>query len=52
MGDPVVAGDWFSIAMGIDATYKEMGRMNMKQICAYQVRDGMIAHEQFFYNVG
>ena len=52
VGDPVVAGDWFSIAMGIDATYKEMGRMNMQETCVYQVRDGKIAHEQFFYNVG
>lgn len=52
VGDPIVAGDWFSVAMGIDATYKGMGRMDMKEICVYQVRDGKIAHEQFFYNVG
>ncbi|TKR30442.1 nuclear transport factor 2 family protein [Luteimonas gilva] len=52
VGDPVVAGDWFSVAMGIDATYKGIGRMDMKEICVYQVRDGKIAHEQFFYNVG
>ena len=52
VGDPIVAGDWFSVAMGIDATYKGMGRMDMQEICVYQVRDGKIAHEQFFYNVG
>ncbi|MCL1634945.1 nuclear transport factor 2 family protein [Luteimonas sp. SX5] len=52
VGDPIVAGDWFSVAMGIDATYKGMGRMDMKEICVYQVRDGKIVHEQFFYNVG
>jgi len=52
VGDPVVAGDWFSLAMSIDATYKGMGRMNMQEICVYQVRDGKIAHEQFFYNLG
>jgi hypothetical protein len=52
VGDPIVAGDWFSVAMGIDATYKGIGRMDMKEICVYQVRDGKIAHEQFFYNVG
>src|ERR1700754_1411130 len=45
VGDPIVAGDWFSVAMGIDATYKGMGRMDMKEICVYQVRDGKIAHE-------
>ncbi len=52
VGDPIVSGDWFSVAMGIDATYKGMGRMDMKEICVYQVRDGKIAREQFFYNVG
>ncbi|MCA1714833.1 MAG: nuclear transport factor 2 family protein, partial [Gammaproteobacteria bacterium] len=52
VGDPVVAGDWFSLPMAIDATYKGMGRMNMQEICVYRVRDGKIVHEQFFYNVG
>jgi ketosteroid isomerase-like protein len=52
VGDPVVAGDWFSVAMGIDATYKGMGRMDMQEICVYKVRDGKIVHEQFFYDVG
>ncbi len=52
VSDPVVAGDWFSVAMGIDATYKDMGRVPMQEICVYKVRDGKIVHEQFFYNLG
>ena len=44
--DPVVAGDWFSLAMGIDATYKDMGRVPMEEICVYRVRGGKIVHEQ------
>jgi ketosteroid isomerase-like protein len=52
VSDPVVARDWFSVAMGIDATYKDMGRMPMEEICVYRVRDGKIVHEQFFYPVG
>ncbi|HEY0660201.1 MAG TPA: nuclear transport factor 2 family protein [Lysobacter sp.] len=52
VGDPVIAGDWFSLAMGIDATYKDMGRVPMEEICVYRVRDGKIVHEQFFYDVG
>lgn len=52
VGEPIVAGDWFSVAMSIDATYKQMGRMPMEEICVYQVRDGKIVREQFFYNVG
>lgn len=31
VSDPVVAGEWFSVAMGIDATFKERGRMPMKK---------------------
>lgn len=50
VGDPVLAGDWFSLAMGIDATYKDMGRVDMQEICVYRVRDGKIVHEQFFYS--
>lgn len=49
VSEPVVAGDWFSVAMGIDATFKDMGRVPMEEICVYRVRDGKIVHEQFFY---
>lgn len=51
VGDPVVADGWFSLVMGIDATYKDSGRMAMREICVYQVRDGKIVREQFFYEV-
>lgn len=47
--DAVVGGDWFSLAMGIDATYKSMGRMAVAEVAVYKVRDGKIVHEQFFY---
>ena len=46
---PVVGGNFFSVAMGIDATYKGMGRMNMDEICVYEVKDGKIVKEQFFF---
>jgi len=50
VSDPVIADGWFSVAMGLDATYKDMGRVAMKEIAVYQVREGKITHEQFFYN--
>ncbi|MBU8976911.1 MULTISPECIES: SnoaL-like domain-containing protein [unclassified Lysobacter] len=50
VSDPVIADGWFSVAMGLDATYRDMGRVAMKEIAVYQVRDGKITHEQFFYN--
>lgn len=46
---PVVAGNFFSAAMGIDATYKGMGRSQMDEIAVYEVKDGKIVKEQFFY---
>lgn len=52
MSDPVVAGDWFSAASSLDATYKDIGRMNMQEICVYRVHDGKVVLEQFFYNMG
>ncbi|HSX60626.1 MAG TPA: nuclear transport factor 2 family protein [Tahibacter sp.] len=52
VSDPVVAGDWFSVSMSIDATYKDRGRVPMQEICVYQVRDGKIVREQFFYSLG
>ena len=50
VSEPLVAGNWFTIAMSIDATYKDMGRVPMQEICVYRVRDGKIVHEQFFYD--
>ena len=52
VSEPVIASNWFSVAMTIDATMKGRGRMDMREICVYQVRDGKIAHEQFFYDMG
>lgn len=52
LSDPLIAGDFFSIAMGIDATWKQGGRYSLEEICVYRVRDGKIVQEQFFYRVG
>jgi ketosteroid isomerase-like protein len=52
IGDPIVAGDWFSLVMTMDATFKSRGRMQMEEICVYQVKNGKIVREQFFYDVG
>lgn len=49
--DPVVAGNWFSVAGEMDATMKGRGRVQMREICVYHVRDGKIDHEQFFYEM-
>ena len=48
-GEPIVAGNHFAVAMGMDVTMKGQGRMNMDEICVYEVKDGKIVKEQFFY---
>ena len=48
--DPVVAGNHFSVAMGMDVTMKGQGRMKMDEIALYEVKDGKIVKEQFFYS--
>jgi len=48
-GEPIVAGNHIALAMGIDCTYKGMGRQKMDEIAVYEVKDGKIVKEQFFY---
>jgi hypothetical protein len=50
VSDPLIAGSFFTIAMGFDATYKQGGRKAMKEVCVYEVRDDKIVREQFFYS--
>jgi len=49
VSEPIVAGNYIAVAMGIDATYKGMGRQKMDEIALYEVKDGKIVKEQFFY---
>ncbi len=46
---PVIGGNHFSVSMGMDVTMKGMGRINMDEVCVYEVKDGKIVKEQFFY---
>jgi hypothetical protein len=48
-GAPIVAGNFFSCAMGMDVTIKGQGRMKMDEIAVYEVKDGKITSEQFFF---
>jgi hypothetical protein len=47
--EPLVAGNYIAFAMGMDVTMKGTGRMKMDEICLYEVKDGKIVKEQFFY---
>ena len=47
--EPQVAGNHFAVAMGMDVTMKGQGRTKMDEIAVYEVKDGKIVKEQFFY---
>jgi len=48
-GDPIVNGRHFAVPTMIEATMKERGRMKIEEISVYEVKDGKIVSEQFFY---
>jgi hypothetical protein len=47
--EPKVFGKYIFMEMGLDATMKGMGRMDMKEMCLYETKDGKIISERFFY---
>lgn len=47
--EPNVGGSYFSFAMMLDATFKGKGRMKLEEICLFQVSNGQIVSEQFFF---
>lgn len=49
VSEPLVYGDQFSIGMTIDAKFKGAERTKSPEICVYEVRNGKITKEQFFY---
>ena len=49
VSDPVIAGDHFAVAATFEATFKGMGRQVMAEVCVYDVKDGKVVKEQFFY---
>lgn len=52
VSDPLVADNHFSLVMDFDATYKEHGRIAMSELCVYEVKDGKIVADEFFYRMG
>jgi hypothetical protein len=47
VSDPLVANNSFACTMRMDVTMKGQGRMDMTELCVYEVRDGKISSEQF-----
>ncbi len=49
VSDPLVTDNAFTIKMALDCTHKEAGKVHMEEICVYEVLNGKITHEHFFY---
>ncbi len=47
VSEPLVAGQSFACTMRLDATMKGQGRMDMTELCVYEVKDGKVISEQF-----
>lgn len=46
---PVVAGKHFAVRRVMEITHKSHGRIRIDEIMLYEVKDGQIVLEQFFY---
>ncbi len=51
ISDPIVAGNHFTCKMGFDVTFKDRGRQQMEEVAVFQVDNGKIVSERFFYDV-
>ena len=52
VSEPTVAENWFSVRFDMDTTHKPSGqRSKSSEIAVYQVKDGKIVQEQFFYDM-
>ncbi|UAY53446.1 SnoaL-like domain-containing protein [Ferruginibacter albus] len=47
--EPTVFGKYIFMEMGMDVTMKGMGRMNMVELARYEVNNGKIVAEEFYY---
>lgn len=50
VSDPIVAENFFAVTMATEVTMKGMNeRTLMEEVCVYNVVDGKVTSEQFFY---
>jgi hypothetical protein len=46
---PVIAGNHFAVGRNMEITVRGFGRIKIDEIMLYEVKDGQIVSEQFFY---
>lgn len=50
VSDPLIAADHFALNIKMDISYKNGNRAVMNEIAVYEVNNGKIVFEQFFFN--
>ena len=51
ISEPTVAGNHFTSKMDFDVTFKDRGRQQMEELAVFEVQDGKIVNEQFYYSM-
>lgn len=49
VSEPLVAGNAFAFTLTMDIKMKGQERMAMGEVCVYEVKDGKVVSEQFFW---
>lgn len=52
VSEPLVAGDFIALTITLELTMKGRGRQTLNELAVYEVKNGKIVKEQFFYNAG
>jgi hypothetical protein len=47
--EPIVAGEFFSVVLKQEVTFKGKPRLTLEEIGVFHVRNGKVVKEQFFY---
>ena len=48
VSEPLIAANSFAVTMDMDVEMKNGQRMQHKELCVYQVKDGKVVSEEFF----
>lgn len=49
ISEPMISGNYIALSLKVDLTFKGQEKSSMDEIIIYQVEEGKIIHEQFFY---
>lgn len=49
VSDPLIGGNSFACTLSMDISMKGRGRSKMEEVCVYEVKDGKITSEHFFF---